>query len=78
MKSKLNKFVRLERSLPAMAPIVKFSDAVFSAEEYGVHEGIGLTTALWRLRTKLLPQGLVRRVRTKRNGKLIAAWELVS
>lgn len=77
-KLKLNKFARLDSSLPEIAPIVAMSDAVFSAEEYAKHAGIATSTGIWRLRTKLLPSGAVRRVRTKRNGKLIAAWELVS
>lgn len=78
MKSKLNKFARLDRALPESAPIVEFGESVFSLAEYATHAQIGLRSARERLSSKLLPQGIVRRVRTKRNGKLIAAWELVS
>lgn len=76
--SKSSLFSRLNKSLPEVAPLVAFHEGVFSAEEYAKHEGIAESSARIRLRVKLLPSGVVRRVRTKRNGKLIAAWELVS
>lgn len=76
LKKSILKFSRIDRALPENAPIVEFNDSVFSAEEYAKHTGIGESAARVRLRTKLLPSGVVRRVRTKRNGKLVAAWEM--
>lgn len=74
--SKANLFSRIDERVPEAVPLSNGPN-VFSADEYGAHVGISGITACWRLRTKLLPQGIVRRVRTKRNGKTVMAWEMV-
>lgn len=73
---KPNPFLRIDNALP---PALPFSEGenVFTVVEYAEHAQVNRRTASERLTQKLLPSGVVRRVRTKRNGKLTTAWEMV-
>lgn len=75
--SKANLFSRINELSEAGTFPFSLGPNVFSIAEYAASLGLAQSTALLRLRTKLLPQGVVRRVRTKKNGKLVNAWEMV-
>ena len=62
--------------LPSDVPIAAGPN-VFLRAEYQVAAGLSSQGASSRL-TKLEAQGLVRKVRTRRAGKLLQAWEYLS
>lgn len=65
-------FDKINTKLPGL-PIVSGPN-VFLRSEYQKNAGISQPYALERLR-RLASMGVVRRVRTRRNGKLVQAWE---
>ena len=49
---------------------------IFTSPEYAKGAGIGGSTARERLR-RLVGEGVVRRVNTRRDGKLVSGWEFL-
>jgi hypothetical protein len=66
-------FSKIDPQLPS---VVLDGDDIFTRAEYQEHLGVGEGMASRRL-TKLQAEGTVRKVRVRRNGSLVQAWQYI-